>query len=219
MNMKKKIFTVTALLVLAGVSFGQQDAKAKEILDQMRALYKQMSAYRMELSSSVVNETGGVDEMTTGSFIFKGNKRFFKNKNEELYYDGMTLWFYRPQDYQVIITPDLKEIILGPIAIIDEIENGYTYLWRGQENEGGARCDVVDLIPNDTKDNLYVRIRMMISTEDKSLKKWVMDDKSGRQQINSMISFDGPISIEDSTFEFDVSKHPGVEVIYSRRNR
>jgi len=215
MNMKKNIFTVTALLLLAAVSFGQQDAKAKKILDQMSARYRQISAYSIEFTNSLVNEAEGVKKSFSASLTVKGNKHIMKTKDQVVYNDGKTVWTYLPEINEVTIDqydPD-DDDGFTPSSISEEYKKGYRYLWIGQDSDGGVRCDLVDLIPNDIENNQFFKIRMMISSEDQTLKKWIMYEKLGNQFVYSISKFDGPISVDDSAFKFDFSKHPEVEVI------
>ena len=80
------------------------------------------------------------------------------------------------------------------------------------DNEGGADFNVIDLIPEDA-DEQFFKVRMKISKSKNLIKSWEIFDKNGNNYTYAILSFNPDNSISDSYFEFDASKHPGVEVV------
>lgn len=213
--MKKQ--TLLALILFIGVqiaSFAQYDAKARVILDAMSAKYKNIPAYKAKFSTSLINEADGVNEMFEGEITVKGDKYILETSDQTVINDGESVWTYLPDVNEVnidVYDPDDDEIT--PSSIFDEYKKGYKYIWMETTTQAGITCDVIDLIPNNAQNNQFFKIKMLISTKDKTLTKWIMFEKSGNKHIYIISNFNGTISVADSAFKFDASKYPDVEVV------
>ncbi|MDH5474150.1 MAG: outer membrane lipoprotein carrier protein LolA [Cyclobacteriaceae bacterium] len=213
--MKKYAYLLLTLFMgVQVVSFAQYDTKAKEILDAMSNKYKNISAYKAKFSTSLVNKIDGVNETFKGEITIKGDKYILYTEEQTVINNGTTVWTYLPDVNEVnidVYDPDDDEIT--PSSIFDEYKKGYKYIWIENTTQEGVACDVVDLIPNDTKSSQFFKIKMIISSKDKTLKKWTMFEKSGNQHIYIISNFNSSISISDAVFKFDESKFPDVEVV------
>ncbi|MFM7851931.1 MAG: LolA family protein, partial [Flammeovirgaceae bacterium] len=67
------------------------------------------------------------------------------------------------------------------------------------------------LVP-EKKNAQYFKIKMFISKKDKNIQSWTMFDRSGNKYKYSIIKFVPNVKVDDSFFNFDVKKHPGIEV-------
>ena len=92
-------------------------------------------------------------------------------------------------------------------------QSGYKYLFLEEISNGSNVYEIVDLVPEDAKNNQYFKVRMEISKKDKTLKSWTMFDKSGNSYKYNITEFDPSLNPSDSYFVFDVTKHKNVEVI------
>ncbi|MDH5367514.1 MAG: outer membrane lipoprotein carrier protein LolA [Cyclobacteriaceae bacterium] len=213
--MKKNTYLLLILLLgVQMISFAQYDAKAKEILDAMSNKYKNISAYKAKFSTSLVNREDGVNETFSGEITIKGDKYILDTEDQTVINNGTTVWTYLPDVNEVnidVYDPDEDEIT--PSNIFDEYKKGYKYIWLETTTQDGVTCDVLDLVPNDTKNNQFFKIKMVIASRDKTLKKWTMFEKSGNQHIYTISDFKGNISVSDAAFKFDASKYPNVEVV------
>ena len=210
--MKKSLFTL--LLLLAGkLLFAQYDPKALEILEAMSAKYKSLNSFEANLTSSLTNETDGINEQFKGKITVKGNKLKLVIDDQEIINDGTTVWTYLPSASEVNIDnvdPDSDEMNPSKFYII--YKKGYKYLYLEDQTEGGVLCEVVDLVP-EKKDAQYFKIRMNIAKKDKSIQSWTMFDKSGNRYKYTISKFVPNVKVDDSFFTFDPKKYPGVEVI------
>lgn len=199
--------------MIAGASMAQYDQKALDILDAMSAKYKKIPSYSAQFSSSLINETDGINEKFTGKIVVKGEKYRLEMEEQVVINNGKTVWTYLPDINEVNIDnyyPEEGEI--APSKIYDAYKNGYKYILIGNETIESVSHSVIDLVPND-KDAQFFKIKLYISDKDYSLKNWTMFDRSGSKYRYSIKDFDAKNTLNDSMFSFDTAKYPGVEVI------
>lgn len=210
--MKKSLFTLIFFLI-GKLLIAQYDPKALEILEAMSNKYKNLSSFQANLTSSLTNETDGINEEFTGKITVKGDKFKLEIEDQEIINNGTTVWTYLPSAKEVNIDnvdPDTDE--MNPSRFYIMYKKGYKYLYLEDQTDGGVLCEVVDLVP-EKKDAQYFKIRMNINKKDKSIQSWTMFDKSGNRYKYSISKFQPNVKVDDSFFTFDPKKYPGVEVI------
>lgn len=210
--MKKSVFTFI-LIVFGSALMAQYDPKALEILEAMSNKYKNLTSFEANLTSSLTNETDGINEEFKGKITVKGDKFKLVLDDQEIINDGTTVWTYLPSAKEVNIDnvdPDTDE--MNPSKFYIMYKKGYKYLYLEDQTDGGVLCEVVDLVP-EKKDAQYFKIRMNISKKDKNIQSWTMFDKSGNRYKYSISKFQPNVKVDDSFFGFDPKKYPGVEVI------
>jgi outer membrane lipoprotein carrier protein len=209
----KKILTLIILCAMGASAMAQYDPNALKVLDGMSAKYKTIPSYSADITSSLINETDGINENFSGKISVKGEMYKLELDEQIVINNGTTVWTYLPDVNEVNIDnyePDEDEI--SPSKIYDAYKKGYKYVLTGEENVDGILCSVVDLIPNQ-KDAQFFKIKLFISKNDSSLKTWTMFDKSGNKYKYSIKNFKSKINVTDKEFSFDNSKYPDVEVI------
>jgi outer membrane lipoprotein-sorting protein len=205
---------LVVLMIAAMTAQAQYDQKAKTILDAMSARYKMTPSYVAKFSTALVNETEGLNEVFEGQITVKSDQYMLKTEEQEVINDGTTVWTYLPDVNEVNIdtyAPDDDEIT--PSSIFDEYKNGYKYIWLENSKEQGFDCDVIDLIPEDAVNAQFFKIKMVISSKDRTLLKWTMFEKQGNKYIYTISDFDDKAAVADAIFKFDKSKYPGVEIV------
>ncbi|MCB0487528.1 MAG: outer membrane lipoprotein carrier protein LolA [Cyclobacteriaceae bacterium] len=210
--MKKSVLTVI-LTISCTLLFAQYDPKALEILEAMSDKYKSLTSFEANLTSSLTNETDGINEEFKGKITVKGDKFRLALDDQEIINNGTTVWTYLPSAKEVNIDnvdPDTDE--MNPSRFYIMYKKGYKYLYLEDQVEGGVLCEVVDLVP-EKKDAQYFKIRMNINKKDKSIQSWTMFDKSGNRYKYAISKFQPNVKVDDSFFTFDPKKYPGVEVI------
>jgi outer membrane lipoprotein carrier protein len=210
--MKKLVFGAI-LMFLATVSYSQYDPKALEILEAMSKKYKAIPSFEATLTSSLTNESEGVNEEFKGKIVVKGEKFRLLLDDQEIINNGTTVWTYLPSAKEVNIDNyDPGSDDINPIKIFDIYKKGFKYLYIGDKTEGGVVVEEIDLVP-EKKDAQYFKIKMMIVKKDKSIQSWTMFDKSGNRYKYTITKFTPNIKVEDTHFNFDPKKYPGIEVI------
>lgn len=210
--MKKSL--ITLILVLSGkFLFAQYDPKALEILEAMSNKYRNLTSFEANLTSSLVNETDGINEEFKGKITVKGDKFRLVLDDQEIINNGATVWTYLPSAKEVNIDnvdPDTDE--MNPSKFYEIYKKGYKYVYLEDKTEGGVLCQVVDLVP-EKKDAQYFKIRMNIIKKDNNIQSWTMFDKTGNRYKYTISKFSPNVKVDDSFFSFDPKKYPGVEVI------
>ncbi len=206
------------LLVVFGMIFtsvlAQYDTKARAVLDAMSEKYSKISAYKADIKSSLINEIDGVNEDMVGEITIKGDMFRLKIDDQEIYNDGKTVWTYLEEANEVNIDNyDPEEEEITPTKILNIYKTGYKYLHLEETQEAGHLCDVIDLIPENTKDSQFFKIRMNVSQKDRSLVSWTMFEKSGNKFKYTITNFNPGIKVDDTHFRFDASKYPDVEIV------
>lgn len=209
----KQVLVLVCLLTMATVSQAQYDENALKVLDSMSDKYKKIGAYSADITSSLVNESDGINEEFKGNIIVKGEKYLLALEEQIIMNNGVTVWTYLPDVNEVNIdnnNPDEDEI--SPSKIYEAYKEGYKYLYVGDETIDGKKHAIIDLVPND-REAQFFKIKLFINLSDYSLNKWTMYDKSGNLYNYTISNFNGSISPNENIFEFDPAKYPGVEII------
>lgn len=209
----KKLLMVVVMALWVSKSWAQYDPNALKVLDAMSAKYKKIPAYSAKITSSLINETEGLNEKFSGNISVKGEMYRLELDEQVVINNGTTVWTYLPDVNEVNIDnydPDEDEI--SPSKIYDAYKNGYKYLLLGEQTVNGVMSNEVDLIPND-KDAQFFKIKLFITKSDNSLRSWTMFDKSGNKYKYLIENFKSNTTSKDEDFVFDVSKYPGVDVI------
>jgi outer membrane lipoprotein carrier protein len=210
--MKKLFFLIICTIITRGV-FAQYDPKALEILEGMSKKYKVIPSFEANFSYTLTNDVEKINEEFKGKMTVKGDKYKLSLPEQEVVNNGTTIWTYLPEAKEVNIDNyDPGSEDLNPSKFYDIYKKGFKYLYLEEKTEGGALCEVVDLVP-EKKDAQYYKVRMNIVKKDKSIQSWTMFDKSGNRYKYLITKFNPAVKVEDSFFSFDVKKYPGVEVI------
>ncbi|QSE97645.1 LolA family protein [Fulvivirga lutea] len=209
----KKILLAVVFGVFATASMAQYDENALAVLDAMSAKYKKIPAYSANITSSLINETEGLNEKFSGKIAVKGEMYKLELEEQLVINNGTTVWTYLPDVNEVNIdnyNPEDDE--MSPSKIYDAYKNGYKYVLLGEQNVNGVLCSEIDLIPND-RDAQFFKIKLFIAKSDNSLKSWTMFDKSGNKYKYSIKDFKQLNNAKDSDFTFNAADFPGVDII------
>jgi len=209
----KKHFLLVLLYVIFSGAFAQYDPKALEILEAMAKKYKVVPSFEANFSYTLTNDVEKINEEFKGKMTVKGDKYKLTLPEQEVVNNGTTIWTYLPDAKEVNIDNfDPTSNDLNPSKFYELYKKGFKYLYVEDKTEGGALCEVVDLVP-EKKDAQYYKVRMNIVKKDKSIQSWVMFDKAGNRYKYLITKFNPTVKVEDSFFTFDPKGHPGVEVI------
>jgi outer membrane lipoprotein carrier protein len=209
----KKFVLLAAFLVFGKLMMAQYDPKALEILEAMSKKYKAIANFEASLATFMTNETEGVKEEVKGKITVKGEKFRLLLDDQEIINNGTTVWTYLPSAKEVNIDNfDPNSDDINPVKIFDIYKKGFKYLFLGEKTEAGQVYEEIDLVP-EKKNAQYFKIKMMIAKKDKSIQSWTMFDKSGNRYKYVITKFTPNLKIDDTFFNFDAKKYPGVEII------
>jgi len=209
----KNLIALLILALVGNVAFAQYDQKALEVLDAMSAKYKSMSGFKADFKTSMINEVDGINEEFGGKVVVKGDMYKLEMDDQIVINDGNTVWTYLPDVNEVNIdTYDPAEDEISPSKIYNAYKEGFKYIYLGEEKRNGETVSVIDLVP-ENKDAQFFKIKLFIDVKGSNLKSWIMFDKTGNKYTYTFDNLKTNINPDDSTFKFDATKYPGVEVI------
>jgi len=206
---------IVLFVSLSKASFAQYDPKAAAILDAMSSKYKSMPSFKAKFVYTL-EAPNNVKETAEGEIVVKGSKFTLKLDGQEIINNGSTVWTYIKDANEVNVSnyePDEND--MSPTKIYTMYKKGYKYTFLEEKSENGKTYEVVDLIPEDRKPQIF-KVRMEINKKDKTLKSWKIFEKNGNKYYYTVKEFIPDFKVEDNYFSFDVSKHKGVEVIELR---
>ena len=210
--MKKGLFAIL-FTFFCSIAFAQYDPKALEILEAMSKKYKALPSFEAAFSYTLTNDVEKINEEFKGKMTVKAEKNHLSLPEQEVVNNGTTIWTYLPDAKEVNIDNfDPNSDDLNPSKFWEIYKKGFKYLYLEDKTEGGVMCEIVDLVP-EKKDAQYFRVRMNIVKKDKSIQSWTMYDKAGNRYKYTITKFTPSPKLDDSFFNFDVTKYPGVEVI------
>lgn len=207
-----KLYTTVTLfftcLVLGATA--QNDAAAQKTIDAINAKMKSLKGFTASYTSVTTDKNKKSLGTVKGTITLKGTKFYVTMGKAEIISDGNKLWNYDgSNEVTVGKAADAADDMISPQAFIDGISTkDFTY----KTISTTGNIQQVELIPVDKRKN----IKQVILSIDKTkslITKVSLTDKTGNTTVISFSNLNTNAVIPDTKFSFDVSKHPGVEVI------
>ena len=180
---------------------------------------KRMQTYQTisaDITFTLENLQEGFTDSHEGEFLLKGKKYFLNLMGMEVFFNGTTKWQFIPDANEVTISsalPDEEASFLDdPTLIFRDYEENFKKRFMGERQERGIALYEVDLYPEDLSvPYSIIKITFVKNTyEPKSVR---YQGKDGINYIIDIKNFKSNIPANDQKFNFDVSKHRGIEVI------
>lgn len=212
--MKKILSGVLVLFISANTVFGQtSDANAVKLLKAVGQKYSAYKTMQMDISLTIENQDAKSKETKTGKVSSKGNMFKAEMGNQTIISDGKTLWTYLKDVNEVQINNfEQGQDIMTPNDIFKIAEKDYLAYMGEKITENGKSLQIIELTPKN-KTLSFSKIKMYIDVSDNSVKRGVVYDKNAIHYTYSISNLKTNMELSDSTFKFDKSKYPGVEVI------
>jgi outer membrane lipoprotein carrier protein len=212
--MKKILSGVLVLFISANTVFGQtSDANAVKLLKAVGQKYSAYKTMQMDISLTIENQDAKSKETKTGKVSSKGNMFKAEMGNQTIISDGKTLWTYLKDVNEVQINNfEQGQDIMTPNDIFKIAEKDYLAYMGDKITENGKSLQIIELTPKN-KTLSFSKIKMYIDVSDNSVKRGVVYDKNAIHYTYSISNLKTNMELSDTTFKFDKSKYPGVEVI------
>jgi outer membrane lipoprotein carrier protein len=212
--MKKLLSGVFVLLISAHTVFGQtSDANAVKLLKAVGQKYSAYKTMQMDISLTIENQDSKSKETKTGKVSSKGNMFKADMGNQTIISDGKTLWTYLKDVNEVQINNfEQGQDIMTPNDIFKIAEKDYLAYMGEKITENGKTIQVIELTPKN-KNLSFSKIKMYIDISDNTVKRGVVYDKNAMHYTYTISNLKTNMELSDSTFKFDKTKYPGVEVI------
>lgn len=211
--MKKIIFSAVLILSSFTVAFAQ-DARAKNVLDQVSKKYRSYTTIKASFTVDAKNQQANINDSQSGTLYAQPKSNKFKIilEGQELLSDGKTQWTYLKEYEEVQVSQPSGADVLNPARIFTIYEKGYKYLYEGKSTSNGRSFYTIDLTPTDSKSSIY-KIRLKIDKLTKMINSALIFDKNGNRYTYTIKSYTPNVKVSDSFFTFDAKKHPGVEIV------
>jgi len=210
--------TIVIILCLGSQISGQQDERAKKILDDFSG--QALSAPSVSLDFTIIMSSlkdEVIDEFE-GHLTFKGEKYRLGIMGTESWFDGTSVYTYMPDVNEVMISdPDEGEdgLMANPAKLFTLYNEEFNYRLAGEPILSGTRLYEIDLHPAKLEQNFHT-VKLFINSASNFLHSAVIAAKDGNRYTFLVNSYDNTRNLSDSYFIFNTSEHPGVEVIDMR---
>jgi outer membrane lipoprotein carrier protein len=205
----KRIFSLIAVLCFYSLGvFAQNSSDAESVLNNATQKVRSSKGINVSFSLTQKDKFGHSLSASKGILKIKGSKYYIKQEQSETYCNGVQIWNY-DGDKEVTVAKVDDEDAFSP----EQILTGFNKKDFDIKLISSTSPDYqVQLTPVDKRKN-FKQIMLYINKSTNLVSKAVIIDKTDAfTEINfSNISLNS--TFPDSQFVFDVSKHPGVEVI------
>ena len=210
--MKKITWMLSLAFVMTLPAFAQKDKRAQDILDAMSKKYKSLKSY--QATFSFASAGAGSKESYKGDLTVKNEKFRLLLGGQEVFTDGKTMSTYikesnevNVQDYDASANGELN-----PTQIYTIYNRGFTYRFLKEQKQAGRTLEVIELTSDRPKSAIKT-VQISVDKVDKSVRKWLIINKDGKQTSYTITKFTPNVNAPDSFFAFDKAKYPGVEVV------
>ena len=215
---------MAAVLLTANYTWAQ-DAKAKQILDQVSEKSGEYKSISADFTFSTENEEMDINESNEGTIKVKGKKYNLKMKGLkgssqeadviiEVFSDGTTLWNYMKEGNQVTISDidDEGNELLDPSSIFTIYERGFKSEFVSEAKLGGKSVYQINLFP-DSDEHDVTKIEVAIDKATMMIASAVLhatDENLYRIVVNKLVT---DKDFPDADFVFNKANYADVEEI------
>lgn len=211
-----KILFSAIIILTTLVSQAQQDAKAKDILDQVSAKTRSFKSISADFTFSMENKAMAINEKNDGSIKLKGQKYFvdLPGAGVKVYSDGKTNWNYMKQGNQVTISTieDAESELMDPSSLFSIYEKGFSSKFVAEKNIGGRIVYQIDLFP-DKKEYDVTKISIEINKSTMMIQSAQLFGTDGNIYGIIVNKMETNKDFPDAEFTFDARKFSDVEII------
>ena len=150
----KILKSILLTFIAINIAVAQNDPKAKKILDQMSAKYREVPAFSATFTQTLENKDENINDSFTGTITVMGDKFKADVAGQVIVNNNETVWTYLKDANEVTISnydPEAGE--MNPSKIYDAYKSGYKYLYMA--GEGTAKYHIIDLVPTNKDENFY----------------------------------------------------------------
>jgi outer membrane lipoprotein-sorting protein len=213
----KKLLLSIAFVGSTLLSFGQTDAAAKKILNDVSKKYSSYRTIQSDFSLSI-QDANKKTHTTNGVMYFNKpqNQYAISLPDQEIMSDGKSVWS---------ISKDIKEVqvsenennsnTIGPNNLFNFYQKGYKYVLMADEKiirQGNTEsAKVIELSPEDTKTN-YFKIKLRINKNNHIQDVTIFDKSSNKYTYMINTLFLGK-KFNQEMFTFSKEKYKDYEVV------
>lgn len=201
--------------LLLAVSFAApmaaQSSDATEILERVEAGFRKAGGVRAEFA---MQASSGKSE---GIIELEGEKFVLHAGGMTTWFDGRTQWTCLPSGEEVNVSEPTAEELqsLNPYAWLSLYRNGYrAQFYRHAFSADAARYYCVLLTA--AHDSTELQSLIIYVQKNTYRPARIVLQQGGEEVEITIVAYQDGLSWADNHFSFDVSKHPGIEVVDMR---
>ena len=210
----KSIHIITTILLLStGVAFGQQDKKAKDLLDKASTAFTNAGGIKASFSFTLENTKAKTNEAFIGTISMSGNKFLIETPDYTAWYNGVNQWVYMKATEEVNLTnpsPDETQM-MNPAGILTGYQKGFNYKYTGAKTLDGKKVDEVELIPQ--KKGELKKIVIQLDRTNRLPVSIYLQNTNGMNNRVKIAKYQTNLQFPDNLFSFNKSKYPNAELI------
>ena len=202
----KKIILICSILI-SSLSFAQDDAKAKTLLNEVSKKVQSYSNISIDFKYVLNNTNENIHQETRGDVVMSGDKYRLNILGITRIFDGKKLYSISPEDEEVSISKETnEEATITPSKMLSFYENGYTYKMDIIQNVKGRKIQYVKLIPIDSNSEIKY-ILLGIDNSTKHIYNLIEVGGNGTKTTLTVNSFKTNETLSKTLFTFDASKY------------
>ena len=197
------------ILMIGCLTFAQNDAEAKALLEDVSTKVKQYNNIIIDFKYELENTAENIKQTTKGDVTIAGENYVLNVLGITRIYDGKTLYTISPEDEEVTISSDNteEEGTITPSKMLSFYEEGFTYKMDIVQSIKGRKIQYVKLTPMDTNSEVE-QVLLGIDATTKHIYNLIEIGKNGTRTTLTVNSFQTNQPLSDTLFTFDESKYP-----------
>jgi outer membrane lipoprotein-sorting protein len=202
----------TPLMAQPPKGMGTSDPEAKKILDAVSTKFKSYKTVQAKFTLKIENAAGKVLGTKNGSVFMKGTRYKINVSGQEIFSDGSNIWTYEKSSNEVTISKiDPSANAITPQKLFTNFyDKDFLYKLNGLVDMGGKKMQEIELTPIDKSKPFH---KVLVYIDKSVINTTKVFEKTGNRYTYSVSGLKTDAAIADATFQFDVSKYPGVEVV------
>lgn len=206
----KKIYFLLAAIICLQVSFAQNDARAKKILDDVSNKIKTYKGISANFTIKIFTSKGKPNGAKNGIIYLKGNKYNLKQGKTEIICDGAKVYNYDGSKTITVAGADESSQTLSPQNLLTNFyDKDFVYKLASSTKN----FDEIELVPIDKRKN-FQKVSLFIDKNAKMITKAKVVDKSNNVIEFTLSNVKFNAVIPDKLFVFNKGKYPkDVEVL------
>ena len=204
--MKKLVFVLA--LIISGLTFAQDNAKAKTLLNEVSAKVKGYDNIAIDFKYVLNNASENINQETRGDVTMQRDKYKLNILGVTKIFDSKKLYTISPEDEEVTISTETgdEEGTITPSKMLSFYQDGYTSKMDIVQNVKGRKIQYVKLSPMDSNASMKY-ILLGIDAETKHIYNLIEIGKNGTKTTLTVNSFKTNEPISKTLFTFDESKY------------
>jgi outer membrane lipoprotein-sorting protein len=205
----KKGISVLLMFLISTAIFAQDAKKAKALLDEVSAKFKNYDNVVLDFKYSLSNTKERINQESNGAVTIKGNLFYLQFMGVTKIYDGKLTYNIVPEDEEITISrfEEQDDNAITPNKMLTFFNKGYNFSWDIEQNVKGRKIQYIKLKPISAKDTRK-EILLGIDIQTKHIYNLIEVDKNGTRTTLTVNSFKTNQTLSKNQFTFDANKYP-----------